>query len=256
MDLNLIKKTFDDILSKQDFGDESPDYSGFQTHIDMLERMADVENSSIAIVDLYKKKFVSIKPKFSNLIAFDLNQAFANGPAYYISFMHPDDIPMVLDTYRRLWDFSLALPIAERKDYKTIFNFRLRSPEGKYYHFIQQLVTLELDKNGNHWLSLTLSDMLPSKTRFNKVTRRIVNMKTGKYFLFDNDVERKPKSVLSNREAEILGLVSRGYVSKEIADQLFISVNTVNNHRQKILEKIKVVNTTEAVAYAKNLGLI
>jgi len=117
-------------------------------------------------------------------------------------------------------------------------------------------VTLELDRNGNHWLNLTISDMLPNKTRFNKVNRRIINMKTGKFFLFDNDIDRVPKTMLSQRETEVLGLVSQGYVSKEIADQLFISVNTVNNHRQKILEKIKVVNTTEAVAYARNLGLI
>ncbi len=48
----------------------------------------------------------------------------------------------------------------------------------KYFHFIQQLVTLELDQHGNHWLSLTFSDMLPAKTRFNKVNRRIVNLNT------------------------------------------------------------------------------
>lgn len=256
MDLAEIKKTFDDILSKQDFGDDVPDYEGLGAHIAMLERMSEVENSSIAVVDLYKKTFLSIKPKYSNVIAFDLNLAFANGPAYYLSFMHPEDVPVVLDTYRRLWDFSLNLPIAERKDYKTIFNFRLRDKNGKYFHFIQQMVTLELDRNGNHWLNLTISDMLPNKARFNKVNRRIVNMKTGKFFLFDNDFERVPKTVLTQRETEVLGLVSQGYVSKEIADELFISVNTVNNHRQKILEKIKVVNTTEAVAYARNLGLI
>lgn len=254
MDIDSIKKTFEDILSKQDFGNEKPDYAGFDAHIAILERMADVENSSIAIVDLYKKEFVSIKPKFSGIITFDLNLAFANGPAYYISFMHPDDIPIVLDTYRRVWDFSLSLPIAERKDYKTIFNFRLRSPEGKYYHFIQQLVTLELDKYGNYWLSLTLSDMLPAKTRFNKVNRRVVNMRTGKYFSFDD--EKRSKLMLTKRETEILGLVSHGFVSKEIADKLLVSVSTVNNHRQKILKKIKVTNTDEAVSYAKNLGLI
>jgi DNA-binding CsgD family transcriptional regulator len=256
MDVNDIKKIFDDILSRQDFQGESPDYNGFDTHISLLERMAEVENSSIAIVDLYKKKFVSIRPKFSNLIAFDLNEAFSYGPAYYISHMHRDDIPVVLDTYRRLWDFSLRLPVSERKDYKTIFNFRLQSGDGKFFHFIQQLVTLELDKKGNHWLSLTISDLLSEKTIFEKVNRRVVNLKTGKFYLFNEDEDNRNEKVLSKREIEVLGLVAKGYVSKQIADNLFISVNTVNNHRQRILEKINATNTSEAISYARNLGLL
>jgi len=51
-------------------------------------------------------------------------------------------------------------------------------------------------------------------------------------------------------------LVSKGFVSKEIADKLFLSVNTINNHRQNILEKTNATNTSEAVSYARNLGLL
>jgi DNA-binding CsgD family transcriptional regulator len=61
---------------------------------------------------------------------------------------------------------------------------------------------------------------------------------------------------LSRREIEVLGLVSKGFASKEIADKLFLSVNTVNNHRQNILEKVRASNTSEAVSYARNLGLL
>jgi DNA-binding NarL/FixJ family response regulator len=69
-------------------------------------------------------------------------------------------------------------------------------------------------------------------------------------------MERRKKTILSSREIEVLGLVSRGFVSKEIANKLFVSVNTVNNHRQNILEKINAANTSEAVTYARNLGLL
>ena len=65
------------------------------------------------------------------------------GPAYYISIMHPDDGPVVLDTYKKVFEFSFNLPVEEKKDYKTIFNFRL-GYQGKYFHFVQQIVTLEL----------------------------------------------------------------------------------------------------------------
>jgi DNA-binding NarL/FixJ family response regulator len=121
---------------------------------------------------------------------------------------------------------------------------------------ILQLVVLELDKNDNIWLVLILDDMLPDKIHFNEVNRRLVNIRNGKICLFRNDSQPKKKSILSSREIEVLGLVSKGFVSKQIADKLFLSVNTVNNHRQNILDKVRASNTTEAISYARNLGLL
>jgi len=251
----FIKNSLDSILSQQDFSDEIPDYSTVQNSIALLERMAEVENSSIAVFDLFKKEFVTIRSKYREYVNADTEAVQKYGPAYYISIMHPDDAPVVLDTYRKVFEFSFKLPVEERKDYKTIFNFRL-GYKGKYFHFVQQIVTLELTPGGKIWLGLSLSDMLPENEKFEKVNRRVINLKNGKYYLFDDDESGNTWKSLSVRELEVLGLVSKGFVSREIADRLFISVNTVNNHRQKILEKTMAANTNEAIRYARNLGLI
>ena len=251
----FIKESIDSVLSQQDFGDEIPDYKTIDNSIALLERMAEVENSSIAVFDLYKKEFISIRSKFREYVNADLGEAQKYGPAYYISIMHPDDGPVVLDTYKKVFEFSFNLPVAERKDYKTIFNYRL-GYQGKYFHFVQQIVTLELTQSGKIWLGLSLSDMLPENEKFEKVNRSVINLRNGKYYLFNEDDKENSWQNLSARELEVLGLVSKGYISKEIADKLFISVNTVNNHRQSILEKIKAANTNEAIRYARNLGLL
>jgi len=146
--------------------------------------------------------------------------------------------------------------VEERRDYKLILNFRQRDKFGKYLNVILQLVVLELDKKGNIWLVLILDDLLPDKISFEGVNRRLINIKTGKICLFKNELEPNKKNILSTREIEVLGLVSKGFASKEIADKLFLSVNTVNNHRQNILEKVRASNTSEAVIYARNLGLL
>jgi len=54
------------------------------------------------------------------------------------------------------------------------------------------------------------------------------------------------KNILSPREMEVLKYVGEGYFSKEIAEILSISINTVNRHRQNILEKLKVKNSLSA----------
>jgi DNA-binding NarL/FixJ family response regulator len=56
-----------------------------------------------------------------------------------------------------------------------------------------------------------------------------------------------PVEKLSNRENEILQLLSKGLLYKEIADKLSISVNTVRQHIHKIYEKLHVQNRTEAI---------
>lgn len=62
--------------------------------------------------------------------------------------------------------------------------------------------------------------------------------------------------LLTDRETEVLKLFSQGLDSHDIAERLFISVNTVNNHRQKILSKTRTENTTQALLYAKKVGII
>jgi len=58
------------------------------------------------------------------------------------------------------------------------------------------------------------------------------------------------------QELRILELCGEGLQSKEIADRLNISVNTVNNHKQNIYKKAGLNNNAEAVVYAVNNGLI
>ncbi len=55
-------------------------------------------------------------------------------------------------------------------------------------------------------------------------------------------------SELSEREMEVLSRLARGRLSKEIADELGISVNTVNTYLQRIYEKLHVNSRAEAVA--------
>ena len=60
---------------------------------------------------------------------------------------------------------------------------------------------------------------------------------------------------LTNRELEVLRLMKQGLLSKEIANILKVSINTVNSHRQNILQKLKANNSIEAVNFAQRLGL-
>jgi DNA-binding NarL/FixJ family response regulator len=61
---------------------------------------------------------------------------------------------------------------------------------------------------------------------------------------------------LSDRESEILALITTGASNKEIADQLFIAEGTVKNHVTHILGKLGVRDRTQAALKARELGLL
>ena len=63
-------------------------------------------------------------------------------------------------------------------------------------------------------------------------------------------------SDLTNREREVLGLLATGASNQAIADQLFVSLNTVRNHVQHVLDKLGAHSKLEAVAIASREGLI
>jgi len=61
---------------------------------------------------------------------------------------------------------------------------------------------------------------------------------------------------LTVREQEVMRMLAEGVPSKEIADKLFISPKTVENHRANIMKKLNLHSTMDLVRYAIKLGLI
>jgi DNA-binding NarL/FixJ family response regulator len=62
--------------------------------------------------------------------------------------------------------------------------------------------------------------------------------------------------ILTPRELEVLKLIAEAYTSKQIAEALFISIKTVDRHRQNILDKLGMSDRVELTRYAIRRGLI
>jgi LuxR family maltose regulon positive regulatory protein len=61
---------------------------------------------------------------------------------------------------------------------------------------------------------------------------------------------------LSQRELEVLQLIAQGLSNHEIGDRLFLALDTVKGHNRRIYDKLQVQRRTEAVARARELGLL
>ncbi|RZK66114.1 MAG: response regulator transcription factor [Pedobacter sp.] len=96
----------------------------------------------------------------------------------------------------------------------------------------------------------------------NKLTRPRVNtivvekqifIKSDGFILNEAEVSRLG---LSKRELEVLQLMAEGLSNLEIADRLFVSLNTIKTHSSRIFEKLEVQRRTQAVEIARKLSII
>lgn len=98
------------------------------------------------------------------------------------------------------------------------------------------------------WLGLKLT----RKKEVVVVKEVVVN--TGGPFVLNT--EKLAELSITQREHEILGLIASGMSNQEIADKLFVSLNTIKTHSSRLFEKLDVNRRTQAVQKGKELGLI
>jgi len=68
--------------------------------------------------------------------------------------------------------------------------------------------------------------------------------------------EEKSIGLLSPRESEILKMVAEGLTNQEISDKLFISIRTVESHKNHIMQKLKLRTTVDLVKFAIRKGIV
>lgn len=78
----------------------------------------------------------------------------------------------------------------------------------------------------------------------------------GKQKFHSVNKSKASKLKLSDRELEVLHLLSEGFSNQEIADKLFVSLNTTKTHLSNLYMKLNVSRRTQAVQKARELGVL
>jgi two-component system, NarL family, response regulator LiaR len=85
-------------------------------------------------------------------------------------------------------------------------------------------------------------------------SKKIVTVQVGPEFVL-NEPELQRLGI-SKREHEVLELMAKGFTNQQIADQLFVSLNTIKTHTSNLFLKLEVNRRTQAVQRGKELRLI
>jgi DNA-binding NarL/FixJ family response regulator len=126
--------------------------------------------------------------------------------------------------------------------------------------YVEQVMALGaagylIKQTASHVLAVAIRDVCAGKTFFSPSisNRRYHHQRRAKAV---GDLPKKDASHLTSREMEVLQLIAEGKANKETADELNISIKTVEKHRQKVMEKLNIHDTASLTRYAISSGII
>ncbi|WP_313091077.1 response regulator transcription factor [Chryseobacterium flavum] len=155
--------------------------------------------------------------------------------------MHPDDRVRKYIHEQRFFKLLNSMNPELRADYSVLSKIRIRDKHNKYIWVKHRMFYVYSPDNGKLRFAFCLYNI--ALKPLSQPEFLIINSVRGEIIAKDR---LDYKNILTQRELEVLKCIGEGYASKQIADLLSISINTVNRHRQNILEKLKVKNSTQA----------
>jgi len=239
---------------------DSPDKrrEALEEAVNMMKEYVKIDHSVAVLSDLADNKSYIFTGEFGSF--FEMN---TSGYTTIDSIweediykrIHPDDLFQRHLLELEFFNFLKIIEPEERLNYATKCKIRTLNAKKEYQYIMHRSFYLKNSSEGGLWLAVCLYNYSFEKAgTIRGVDGKIVNTKTGETFYIDT--YENCINLLTSREKEILLLISKGEISKAIADQLNISINTVNRHRQNILEKLNVNNSIEALKTAEALNLL
>lgn len=145
---------YQELLSNWQLNKASLDYNILEQHKNVLRTISSIGNNGITVFDFNTNQHAFVSYNFSDIFGFDLQQVEKEGNSYFDSRIHPDDFNVILRNGIQLLKFFLALAPDERINFKLINEYRILSNKNEYIRVVEQHQVLELDIDGNLWLSI------------------------------------------------------------------------------------------------------
>ena len=205
------------------------------------------------IFNIINLEFDFVSPHVETMLGYDRAEVNVH---LFMDCIHPDDRPWFLAFENKTAEFLSQLPIDKLTKYKARHDFRCRKSNGSYIRVLHQVAVVEHDEFGGIIRTLGVHTDITHLKKEGKPVLSYIGM-DGEPSYLDIDVKKsliESKEALSKREKQVLSLLIEGKLSKEIAEELNISKQTVDTHRKNMLHKNKLTNTGELVGKAIRNG--
>ena len=217
------------------------------------------------LLDYSTEKYIYVNEACFDLLGYTANYFLETGLEQYLSKWHEADFEIInTKVFPENVAFLKTLRPEQYNDYIFSYNYRMKNVKNEYIIVLQRFSYIPGTLAGKpHGMIGGIFDITHFKndTSIVHTIERSIEYNDGTVseLVFKKvhavyDVESKRG--LSKKEIEILKFISQGLSSKQVADKMSLSINTVNNHRKNMLAKICCNTSSELMSYAMKHGLL
>lgn len=257
--MDILRKELDEIYHSQSLEEEILPADAFETAKSEACVSVKITDGCAVVTDIYSDYCYVYSGAFGKLMGYrdrhisSFETASSDEDVIY-ERIHPEDLVDKRFLEYEFFKLTDNRGAEEKMKYIAKCRIRMKDEEGDYRYVDNTTQLLHLSPAGKIWLILCTYSLSTNLILKEGIDPAIINTFTGEVIPYSFGSKRK--QILSQREKEILLLIRDGKPSKQIADILGISINTVNRHRQNILEKLSVGNSVEAVSAATLMNLL
>jgi DNA-binding CsgD family transcriptional regulator len=207
------------------------------------------------IFNLHELKFDLMSSEIESVLGYKPNNITV---PQFLSLIHPEDEPYFISFEKKVVEFISKLNESQIPNYKVRSDYRVKKANGAYIRILQQIAFIEFGAEKNLLRTFIVHTDITHLKEFGRPVLSFIGM-NGEPSYIDvkiDDVFPGPTCTFSEREKEVLRYLIEGKSSKEIADELFISHETVKTHRRHLLQKSGTKNSLELVRQAVINGWI
>lgn len=237
------KITPEELWARQQISPLDVDYNLWNERRAPIQTFSQMSQSCIFTVDVFKERYDFASDNFANIFGYTPTwiKTIRKQGDLLEERIHPDDRAQLIEYQIEHGQFIYSLPQEQR------------NARQEYVNVISRHQVIQKDKNGKAWMIMGVMDLSPDQIPMERIKRTVINRKTGEILA---SAVVPADQQLTKREKEILLLIRQGFLSKEIASKLNLSIYTVHNHRKNILAKLNVDNVIEAINRAESFGIL
>lgn len=218
----------------------------------LLNQTLFLQDSALAVKDIRRMSYSCILGNVEKVLGWPTKVFFEEGVSFYVSNIPEKEFWGLGEITRLINEYVVTLTDEEMKSFRAVFDYKMKREDGSVSRICQESIVLKRDVNGNILFFLAVVSDITNLKREGKQHLHLCRDTENVLYEIDN-LHRKIEKVeiLSTRELEIAKLIGQFMSSEQIGEKLFISKNTVDKHRQNMLQKLSMENTAELINFLR-----
>ncbi len=255
---NILRKLYETIERFYP-EDVKIDYKKYLEKSGLINLLNNQQGSLIFLIDIKNIKIIHVSGSMENCNNDGIEEVDDNVLTKFMNLLVTEHLTFLSVFTTWLLNILKTLPLEYKsKQYINVWGLKLLDKNQHHIRWYMNMIPLEFNSEQNPTLmALFIQETTHLLKGDDYMIRAAFGEKKDKVFVYhSNEDKTTENNIISEREREVLQHISKGLNTKQIAELMNISPNTVDNHRRNMLARTGTRDTTALIQLCKMMSVI